>query len=999
MKSKQKNKLPWILLAVVVLGAVGAFVTASVRNVKAMDGYEVDDENNLLVFFTDKWSTSSGPAEPNAKYTYSTHDYWLHPEAAGGLRNKISSFNAGGYNAVPVGRDGASSGQPDANLHVTVTKRTSVENLIAAMKSWWKEDWRSYAITGFDAYVSRSVWVYDAKQREKGPYYNYPELSDAAQDLWDGHWSTKTLQAFETFYDRKMHLEFKYTTFSIKAIENATGNTLDGSGIESLYGAFEGIVNNNVLIGETLPSVTVPEIKGYDYLGYSFQNESGTMSLPLQSGGKTIPATKLVSGNTVGTTSVHADVYGNTVLVLHYGLKATPIPTPIPGKSNISVVSTFYGTNTETGETLLEGTTSESSTVTNGTDKTINIPLSAVYKGHNYTASTAGIDGNCGLTLTEGGNGYVASGKVTASGTINVSYTRTYTPEPHVCEYGPWISTDPVIHWKECEECGAKAEEGNHVWESSAPDATGQVTRTCTVCGRTDSVHQHNWIGWYPTYYWGIQLDENEWHWKTCSFCDLLGPRGPHIAGEPVQEGGYMITRCTVCDWIMGKEPIMVKLTLHPNGGEFPDGTTQEKTFEIQFDALSDKGNISPDYIPTHPTAGEFQGFYIITPYFEGVFYNQKGIAGSQYFKNNGDGTYTSRLEEDYIVYAQYRQGEHVVTYNPNGAENGIMFPTYFELNVPKALSPNGFADEINITYDTGGVDAVVHSTLANTKIGWTFLGWGETETAGADYSNGQILTFTQSGSTELFAKWSYGTITLPNASATNNGMKLAGWQKEDGTVISVLDAYGNFKDTSYTLTGKDEVFTAVWTPNTYVVTFECANGTSHHTAKEVTYKQPYGTLPMCDVYGYDFLGWKMKNTGVDIVAQSIVTTAGNHTLVAQYNPKEITIKLDYNFNYDTAISVYKKKSSLSAIDWQTDTFTIKFGSAVGTLPTPEMEGYTFAGWYTEESGNNGCGENAHMVQAGTTPTSVTTYTYYARWTKDEYRVDLDYNRDYSVWE
>lgn len=695
----------------------------------------------------------------------------------------------------------------------------------------------------------------------------------------------------------------------------------------------------------------------------------------------------------------------DVVITCYYEKEKPPV---VPGENLVTVLKQFYKTNSETGEQTLEDAVSTTETVTEGSEQSFEFPLSEVANGNNYTITSCTVNFGYGLVSEKGGTGYIVSGTITGDATITIVYNREFAPEPHVCTFGDW-KYDETIHWKECTECSKKGEEGDHVFVKSEVDSEGNYTETCEVCGYAknggEPIHAHSWSGWCPTEWWSPHLDEETMHWKVCTYCDLLGPSGPHEAGEPVKEGGYYVTRCIVCQYIMKMEPITVTLTLNPNGGAFPDGTTQMKSFTLQYLQTTSMGDINPEYMPENDSAGVFQGYYIVTPYFEGVFYNEQGIGGSQYFKDNGNGTYTCYLTEDYTVHAQYRQGEHVVTYNANGAGEGIMFPSYFKLNTSGSLSPNSFGNKNTFTYDTDGVEAVVDATLANTQKYWTFAGWGLTKEDGVKYTNGQSVTFTRAGSTELFAKWNYGTITLPNAHAANDGMKLYGWKTADGTVVSVLDAAGNFKNTTYSLSGKDETFTAVWTPNTYNVTFECMHGTAHHSKKQVTYKQPYGTLPVCDGgTGYTFKGWKHKDTGADVVAESIVTTAGNHTLVAQYDRKNVTVTLDYNFDLNKVASAYKKNSDylselgLKAVSTTRDSFVIPYGEAVGTLPIPEMEGYQFAGWFTEETSNNACGEAAHEVYGYTVPNAMAV-TYYAYWTRDQYRVDLDYNNDYTVWE
>ena len=118
-----------------------------------------------------------------------------------------------------------------------------------------------------------------------------------------------------------------------------------------------------------------------------------------------------------------------------------------------------------------------------------------------------------------------------------------------------------------------------------------------------------------------------------------------------------------------------------------------------------------------------------------------------------------------------------------------------------------------------------------------------------------------------------------------------------------------------------------------------------------------------------------------------------------------MTVTLDYNFDFNgTAVNAKKNTDSLDTvwivIDESTDKRKLGYGEMLGTLPSPTMEGYQFAGWYLEEdTEGNGCGENACIVSGSSRVNKTTGYTIHARWSKNQYKVDLDYNRDYSVWE
>lgn len=114
--------------------------------------------------------------------------------------------------------------------------------------------------------------------------------------------------------------------------------------------------------------------------------------------------------------------------------------------------------------------------------------------------------------------------------------------------------------------------------------------------------------------------------------------------------------------------------------------------------------------------------------------------------------------------------------------------------------------------------------------------------------------------------------------------------------------------------------------------------------------------------------------------------TKEGYTFDGWYTDTEFTNKVENNviFADDNSMpssnQIYYAKwvseISLDANGGTVSGATVKVveGAAIGTLPTPTKEGYTFGGWYTAKG-------NGTEVTAETVPTGNT--TYYARWTKE----------------
>lgn len=97
----------------------------------------------------------------------------------------------------------------------------------------------------------------------------------------------------------------------------------------------------------------------------------------------------------------------------------------------------------------------------------------------------------------------------------------------------------------------------------------------------------------------------------------------------------------------------------------------------------------------------------------------------------------------------------------------------------------------------------------------------------------------------------------------------------------------------------------AIATANSYVVTFNPNTGTSQTTSKVVVYNSKYGTFP--DVYrkGYYVSSWKNLSTGKSYTENSLVSTASNHTLTAQWSPIKYRVIFSLNGGTGTVPSSF----------------------------------------------------------------------------------------------
>ena len=161
---------------------------------------------------------------------------------------------------------------------------------------------------------------------------------------------------------------------------------------------------------------------------------------------------------------------------------------------------------------------------------------------------------------------------------------------------------------------------------------------------------------------------------------------------------------------------------------------------------------------------------------------------------------------------------------------------------------------------------------------------------------------------------------------------------------------------------------------------------------------------------GYTFSGWTATNletaTAKRGSSSGSVTTAwsGTSRTTSQYfinlagSGDTITFTAGYTAK-TTSITLDKNNGSGGS-----SSVTATYGSAMPTITVPTRTGYTFNGYYINESNNNGTGTkyyNANGRSARNWDIDATTDTLYAGWTKDSFRINYNANggsvsRDYD---
>ena len=168
----------------------------------------------------------------------------------------------------------------------------------------------------------------------------------------------------------------------------------------------------------------------------------------------------------------------------------------------------------------------------------------------------------------------------------------------------------------------------------------------------------------------------------------------------------------------------------------------------------------------------------------------------------------------------------------------------------------------------------------------------------------------------------------------TNTGHTMAGWAKNRNAVTKDYDTLSGVADTWINSYAPSINLYAVWSPNTYTISYNANGGSGEPTAQTKTYDTDLTlTTSTPTRSGYTFDGWNTKSdgSGTNYSAGGKFTTNANTTLYAKW--KQSTYTLRYNDNGGRGCS--------------TETKTITPGNNLGKLCTPSRSGYWyFEGWY-----------------------------------------------------
>ena len=187
-------------------------------------------------------------------------------------------------------------------------------------------------------------------------------------------------------------------------------------------------------------------------------------------------------------------------------------------------------------------------------------------------------------------------------------------------------------------------------------------------------------------------------------------------------------------------------------------------------------------------------------------------------------------------------------------------------------------------------------------------------------------------------------SITPPVWTSTTEGKTFTGW---------------SLSTPVYLVSGSSKNLTSTVPKTEFTLAFGGAGKDGKYINKSMSHNK-YGSYLSWDTSGVSELKaqWRLDWVKVDFNVNSPVS--GSTPTIA-YTSKNVWVGSNYNYGYST-------------------------DSATNGLPTPELYGYYFLGWYTSPTGNV-------KVDANTVCNKTGTHTLYARWQKALYKLTFNYNR------
>ncbi len=364
-------------------------------------------------------------------------------------------------------------------------------------------------------------------------------------------------------------------------------------------------------------------------------------------------------------------------------------------------------------------------------------------------------------------------------------------------------------------------------------------------------------------------------------------------------------------------------VTFDANGGNTPNPTAKSVTFGSAYGMLATTTRTGYNFVGWFTAASggtEITSASIVATASNHTLFahwTTLPVHTVTFMANGGTGTMDAQVANvptALTLNAFTRTGYAFANWNTVANGSGISYAngTTYPFDADITLHAQWTANTYTVTFDAnGGVsptptsktvtyNAAYGPLAVTSRTGYTFAGWFTAASGGTEVTAATIVTATSNHT--LFAHWTGNTYIVtfnanggvtPNptsknvtfgstygtlATTTRTGYTFAGWYTaaSGGTLVT----------TSTTVnTASDHTLFAHWTANTYTVTFDANGGNPPTpTSKTVTFDAAYGTLASVTRTGYTFAGWyTAASGGTQVTTSTLVTTASNHTLYAQW--------------------------------------------------------------------------------------------------------------------
>ena len=369
---------------------------------------------------------------------------------------------------------------------------------------------------------------------------------------------------------------------------------------------------------------------------------------------------------------------------------------------------------------------------------------------------------------------------------------------------------------------------------------------------------------------------------------------------------------------------------------------------------------------------------YIFLGYFDAI------TGGTKYYNADLTGANTWANTANTTLYAHWQGVPYSVSFNANSG-TGTMENQAFVYGVSANLTSNAF-----------------------TRVGYTFAGWNTAaDGSGTTYANAASvlnLTSVNEGIVTLYAQWTANTYTVTynkNASSATGTMALqtltydsaanltscgfervgytfAGWSTNSDGTGTVYENAAEVLNLAETLNANVNLY-AIWTNNTYTVTFDKQEGTEGSDSVTATYDSAMPTATAPTKVGYTFMGYYTAISGGTKYYNADMTSAKdwdlttNTTLYARWSANTYTIVFDKQGGNGT--------SSATAV----------YNATLPIVSKPTKVGQAFLGYYDAEvGGTQYYDENMSSTIIWTRTEGI---TLYAHWEAIVYTVDFNANQ------